>query len=438
VRTGPTLPLVAGLVAALVLGTAACTPAGVHSSSGTTLTIWDGGLLSRTTDDGEVDDQSFLHRAAADFEAQNPGVDVQVVRTSGDEAQFLATSIAQTGPDLRTGFTGGNTTSYADFLLDLDGTFSPETMADLSGWNTVREGYRKDGDLLALPFGAGSYFYVFYNKQLVADAGIDLSTPPATWAELLDLGQQVADSTDHNPFWVTNQEGYVGAWIIAALVGGELGGDAFTGMYTGSVPLDHPAMVRAYEAYAEMFERGLTNPDAGSVSNAELLSGFVQGKGAFMISGGWDNGPLYEAMGDAAGVFAIPVLEGARYPDTLAGGPNLAISITSYTDQPELAKDFLRYLARPESIDQYVALFQSEASNSDSADPSVITNPYLKAEAEQLAAVENTVFPFDNVMPQTLVDQFYRLNATTFTGRTSPREAVEQLQTTYESEVADQ
>ena len=85
----------------------------------------------------------------------------------------------------------------------------------------------------------------------------------------MENGQQVVDNTDKDAFWVANLEGYVGAWIISALVGGELGESAFTQMYAGEIPVDDPAMLKAYEAFAEFGASGLTNPDAGQLSNGD-------------------------------------------------------------------------------------------------------------------------------------------------------------------------
>lgn len=422
----------------LALGLAACAP-GEGADDSTTLTVWDPGLLTKKTDDGAVADNSFLDIAVDQFEKDNPGVTVDVVTLSGDiskdAAQFQAASIAGNGPDVRIGYTGGNTVDYADFLQDLDGVFSEETMSDLSGWNTVRAGYADDGALLGLPYGGGSYFYVFYNKVLAEQAGIDMSTPPTTWEDMIALGEQAKGKIgDAVPFWTPNQEGYVGAWVMAALVGGELGSSAFTDMYNGDIPLTDPAMVKAYEAYSKLYSLGLTNPDAGSIGNSEQLTGFVQGKGLFMVSGAWENGALEEAMGEDAGVFPIPTLAGSAYPSALAGGPNVSVSITNYSEHKDLAEQFLQYLAEPATIDMYVELFQTEPSNSASADTSVITNYYLKSEAEYVSTSDAVVYPFDNVMPQSVIDLFYRLNATVYTGQTTPEDAVSQLQEAYEAE----
>ena len=37
---------------------------------------------------------------------------------------------------------------------------------------------------------------MFYNKELAAEAGLDLSTPPATWEDLISLGEQAKGKTD--------------------------------------------------------------------------------------------------------------------------------------------------------------------------------------------------------------------------------------------------
>lgn len=429
--------LIAVAAAAALVGSIAACSSGSNTGK-TQLTVWDPGLLSKVANNGKVDVQhSFLNKVAAQYEKDHKNVTIKIVETSGDitksSAQFQAASIAKNGPDIRVSFTGGNTISYSDFLMDLDGVFSKSTVDNMTGWNTVREGYDPKGKLVALPYGAGSYFYIFYNKKMMSDLGIDMSNPPKTWEDLLSLGQKIK-GMGKTPFWVANQEGYVGAWVMAALVGGQLGSNAFTQMYRGKTSVDDPAMIKAYTAYAKLFSDGLTNPDAGSVSNSDSLSGFAQGKGVMYFSGGWDNSGLEQAMSGNVGFFPIPMLKGAKYPSTIAGGPNVAISITSYSKHKQEAEDFLRYLAKPNVIDEYVKLNQTEASNNKLSDASVITNPLLKAQAAGIKTAKNVVFPFDNVMPQSTIDLFYKLNATVFLGTTTPSSAAQQLEAQFKKE----
>jgi raffinose/stachyose/melibiose transport system substrate-binding protein len=80
---------------------------------------------------------------------------------------------------------------------------------------------------------------------------------------------------------------------------------------------------------------------------------------------------------------------------------------------------------------------QEEASNHKDADVSVIQNPLLRSQAEWLQTRE-TIYPFDNIMPQVINDLFYRTNASVFTGRVSPEEAANELQREYEDVLAQQ
>ena len=431
------------LTASIVASLAACAPAAESDSQ--TLLVWDTGILGRTLENGDPDiENSFIHQMAAAFEEANPGVTIEVVEQAGDitanGAQFQAASIAGDGPDVRIQYAGGPTISYADFFTDLEPLLTPEIIDSMAGFNVNREGFKPDGRMLGMPYGAGNLFTVFQNHAVLDEAGLDPANPPTTWEDLIANGQQVVDNTDKNGFWVANLEGYVGAWMISALVGGELGETAFTQMYSGEIPVDDPAMVKAYQAFADWGASGLTNPDAGQVSNGESTAGFVNGSSAYYLVGSWENNNMLDAFGEGGvSSFFIPTLEGSPYPAMGAGGPEIAISVTEYSKKKELAGEFLRFLAEPANQDIFVALYQTQGSNNVNGDPSKIENPLLKQQFEQLSqATDGVVFAFDSVMPQATIDLFYRVNAGVFLGSITPEDAVAQLKASYESEIANQ
>ncbi|MDO7883252.1 ABC transporter substrate-binding protein [Salinibacterium soli] len=421
----------------LVTGLVACAPA--DEGGPVELVIWDTGLLGKLNEDGSAADNSFLDKAAGMYMDENPDISIKIVQQSGDissnAAQFEAASIAGNGPDIRVQYTGGPTLSFSDFFLDLSDTFDQETFDDLTGWNTVRADYDPNGALYGLPYGSGTYFVVFVNHKLVEAAGMDPNYVPETWEDMIAMGEEYKEKSGGlNPFWVANLEGYVGAWVIGALGGGELGPDGFTAQYRGDESIDSEGMIKAYQAWADLYASGLTNPDAGEVSNGDSTSGFLQEKGAYYIVGMWEDVNMNDAFGEDVSSFFIPVLDGAEYPSVAAGGPVQALSITNYSEHQEEAKDFLRYLAQPELQDLYVEMTQVEPSNSKSADASVIQNPLLQAQAEQLKEVGDLIYPFDNVMPQSVIDLFYRVNASVFLGTMTPEEAVSQLQAALDAE----
>jgi ABC-type glycerol-3-phosphate transport system substrate-binding protein len=436
--------LTSGVVVALAGGPAvslAQSPAAGEPLSGELL-IWDTGILGRLLEGGEPDmERSFIDQMAVKFEELHPGVDVTVVQQGGDittnGAQFQAASIAGNGPDIRIQYAGGPTISFADFFTDLEPLLTPEIIDSMAGFNVNREGFKPDGRMLGMPYGAGNMFTVFANNEMLEAAGLDPSDPPDTWEELMANGQQILDTTGQVPFWVANLEGYVGAWVVSALAGGELGETIFTRMYTGEVPINVPEMVKVYEKWAEFGASGLTNPDAGQVSNGDSTAGFVQGKGAYYIVGSWENNNMIENFGDNVSTFFIPMLEGAPYPAMGAGGPEIAISVTEYSDQKELAGEFLRFLAQPENQDVFVTLYQTQASNHKDGDPALIQNRLLQEQFKQLAeSTDGIVFAFDSVLPQSVIDLFYRVNAGVFLGNITPQDAVDQLQAANQQEIS--
>lgn len=455
-------PLAAIFTAGMLVALAACSPAEPSPSGGGAtaapsagesatpteaglsgeLLVWDTGILGRTIEGGAVDlPNSFIDQMALKFEEANPGVDMTVVQQGGDittnSAQFQAASIAGNGPDIRIQYAGGPTISFADFFTDLTPYLNDEIFDSMAGFHVNREGFDPNGRRLGMPYGAGNLFTVFANNAMLEAAGLDPADPPETWEELMANGRHMLDTTGQAPFWVANLEGYVGAWVVSALAGGELGQDIFTRMYTGDVRIDDPAMVKVYQKWAEFGASGLTNPDAGQVSNGDSTAGFVQGRGAYYIVGSWENNGMIENFGDGVSTFFIPMLEGAPYPKMGAGGPEIAISITEYSEQKDLAGAFLRFLAQPENQDVFVTLYQTQASNHRDGDASLIKNRLLQEEFVQLGkSTDGVVFAFDSVLPQSVIDLFYRLNAATFLGTVSPEDAVAQLQAANELEIS--
>lgn len=431
------------LTASVMAGLAACAPAAESDSQ--TLVVWDTNLLGRTLENGDVDlENSFIDQMAVAFEEANPGVTIEVVQQGGEitaqGAAFQAASIAGDGPDVRIQFAGGPTISYAEFFTDLEPLLTPEIIDSMSGFDVNRESFSANGRILGMPYGAGNMFTVYQNNAVLEEAGLDPSKLPTTWEELIENGQQVADKTDKNGFWVANLEGYVGAWMVSALVGGQLGESVFTKMYTGEIPVDDPAMVAAYQAFADWGGSGLTNPNAGQLGYGDAVAGFVNGSSAYFLTGSWENPNMFDAFGEeGVSSFFIPTLAGSDYPAIGAGGPETAISVTEYSKKKELAGEFLRFLAEPANQDIFVEIYQEQASNHVDGDPSKIQNPLLRQQFEQLTqATDGVTFGFDSVMPQATIDLFYRVNSGVFLGSITPEDAVAQLKASYESEIANQ
>ena len=426
-RTGKAISIICA--GALVFGLSGFSMSANAAAKKVTIKVWDPGLMGHLTNGALDTKNSFIYQAKVAYEKLNPNITIAISEIDGgvSDTQFKAASIAKNGPDIKIGFAGGNTLSFAAFLEPLDKYFSKAELSLIKGTGTVRTGYNPTGPLLAMPYGAGSYFYVFYNKKVIADKNIDMTNPPKTWEEFIDLAIKMKGRGIETPIWETNLEGYTGAWVIASLVGGQLGPNAFFDMYTGKTRVDSAAMVKAYQGYQKLYTSGITNEDATTAGQGDRLNGFLAGKGAMIIDGGWDNDPIFKSMGANAGTFAIPQLAGSKYPKILAGGTNVAVSVTKYSKNKAEAIKFLKYMMQAKTIDTYVKITQTEPSNHINADASVIVNPLLKIQAKDVAK-NPQVYPFDNIMPGPTNDLFYKLNASVALGQTTPLDAVNQLQ----------
>ena len=430
-----------GIVAAIALTTSLVGCSSSDEAVSGELLIWDTGILGKDVSDDPYADKAFLNQMVLEFEEANPGVSVTLVQQGGDisanAAQFQAAAIAGTGPDIRVQYAGGPTTSFAEFFEDLGPLIPAETLDAMAGQYVNREGFNSTGRLLGMTYGAGNLFVVFQNADVLKEAGIDPSVKPATWEALMANAKQVTDKTDKNGFYTGNLEGYPGAWFISNMVGGELGQTAFTDMYSGKVSVDDPAMVKAYQAYADWGASTVNNPDAAQAPAGG--QGFVAGKAGYYLVGSWGNNGMTDAFGADGPVssFFIPTLTGAKYSKIGSGGPEIALSITKASKNKALAAEFLKFIARPEHQDRFVEIYQTQGSNHKDGDSSMIKNPRLKEQFEQLAqSTDGVTFAFDSVMPQATIDLFYRVNSGVFSGAIKPADAVAQLKASYEQEIA--
>jgi len=166
-----------GAVAALALGLSACSPAGGGSGGdGVTLTWWHNATSGPQ--------QELWNDVAAEFEAANPGVTVDVTGYQNEDLQrTLIPNALQAGdaPDVFMVWPGGEVRDQAEagHLKDLS-PLLPDVISQLGG--TVKP-WEIDGAQYALPYTFG-ITGIWYNKDLFAEAGI--TETPTTLPELND------------------------------------------------------------------------------------------------------------------------------------------------------------------------------------------------------------------------------------------------------------
>lgn len=196
------------LCSALVLVIAAIFALPTAALSTTKLVVW--GLQSS-------DEAAGLRAQVREFERRHPGVKVSILGMGAGQMnpQKLMTAIVgKTPPDVinQDRFTIGDWASR-DTFMDL----TPLIQRDRDKPNGVRpEDYYQPcwaeasykGKVYAIPNSTDDRF-LFYNKTLFREAGLDPNRPPATWSELLDYAVKL---TKRDRSGAIRQIGFIPNW----------------------------------------------------------------------------------------------------------------------------------------------------------------------------------------------------------------------------------
>ena len=237
------------------------------------------------------------------YEAANPGISIEFQQVSyRDYLQTVMTGrVGGTSPDVY------NIYSIWGPQLAASGTLA-KPPAGIDAW--IRESYG-DGTVGAATIGGTlwgiptelSVYQLFYNKQLLADAGYD--APPATWDELKEIAAAITETNDQGNITTA---GYVYGPSVANATH-----VYYSQMYGAGVPpytedgrgtnYTSPESIRILERQAELFAEGITA--AGNTTDD-----FPAGRAGMAVMANWNEGGLRDAFGDAfdstVGIAPIP------------------------------------------------------------------------------------------------------------------------------------
>ncbi len=325
---------------ALVLA-AACGSDSDSSDAGgeTTITWWH----NSNNEPGK----GFYEQAAKDFEADHPGVKIEISAMAHEDMVAKLAAAFQSGdvPDIYMERGGGELADHVDAGLVRD--ISDDASDEIAKIGGSVAGWQVDGKTYALPFSLGVVGF-WYNTDMFDQAGI--TTPPTTMAELEDDIATLKDA-GMTPLSVGAGDKWPAAhyWYQAALR--ECPEDVLKDAVT-SLDFSDPCFVAAGDAVDELlatdpFNKGFLSTPAqeGATSASGLLA---TGKVAMEMQGHWEPGVMQgltddgKGLGDKTGWFPFPAVDGGQGDPAaqLGGGDAWAVS----EDAPDVAVDFVKYL----------------------------------------------------------------------------------------------
>lgn len=441
--------LVGVTAVALALTLAACSSSSKSGSSASpagepTITVWNDALASGSC--GVPPAQSFLTKGVNAFEATNPGFKVKIIQVACDGSDAFSTllktsEVAGNTPDIGQLYVGGQVIQNGKFLVPLNNLLGQDYINSLTGWTYVTDGYgtKPNGNIYAVPFGQGYWYSVYYNKKLLAKAGITGNPQPATWADLIALGQKIK-AKGITPIEIGEKEGYMGAWTQDSLISGLVGDAGVLKMYNGTASLNSPTLIQPYTAWHQLYTSGVTNSDAPSLSYATAIANFSAGKAAMTITGGFFNSSFTKGLGaDNVGLFPVPVLPGGLYTKSLSGGPNNSYVVFKNSTHQKEAVELIKYLTNLDiqkaSVDELGQLPNNKSFVPDAA--FIAAQPLLNQIYQYVNVQHYTLNEaFDNIMPGTVMNYWYHTNSAVFGGTTSPQNAANSMQQQMQSYLA--
>ncbi len=140
-----------------------------------------------------------------------------------------------------------------------------------------------DGKIVMLPHTADVTNVLWYNKQILADAGI---TPPTTWDELL-AACDTLNAKGIIPMASGNKDLWAAGNFLSHMASRVVGEDVYAATLGGSGTFDTPEWQKAFGYIADLTAHKCVNDSVNAINDNEGMQLFFQGKAAMHPIGSW-------------------------------------------------------------------------------------------------------------------------------------------------------
>ena len=295
--------------------------------------IWDNNLMDY------IDENDMVGK----FQEKYPDANIEVEKLKDDSEYWNAMKMRASAnqlPDVM--FNKPFTLSrFKDYLLDLSDLEATKN-------NELAAGYALEGKVLGVPMTAG-YEYVYYWKDMFAEAGVEV---PTTWTQLQEAATKLQEHFGaENPDFMAIALGAKDEWpdypymeFMPALESGN--GQNWNDMAKQDEPFaEGTDIYKSYEKAYGLFTSGVFGKDPLGLGNDQVTSLFAQ-KGAAMIAlGDWGLQNIESGADDIAelGTFYLPARNSESDPFRVIVQGDSFMGVTTHSKNPELAKAFVEW-----------------------------------------------------------------------------------------------
>ena len=286
------------------------------------------------------DSTGFTEQLVANFEAENPGIKVEINYIPGntdDVKKSLINSLnaGDTDPDVfMTDIVWTGQFAAAQWIKDLTGQFDGSIHSE-----GALQSCTYNGAYYAIPVYTDIQLFIYRNDIIGEDE------VPKTWDELLAVCEKYVGQDGINYGWLWQGKQAEAVVCNAASFIGSNGG-AF--VRDGEIVCNSAETVEAVQFMKDMiYKYGYSPEDVPSHVPSDTTPIYEQGVALFAT--GWPGNYVQimtdetTTVGDKVSVTVMPVGYSGSQPASCTGGWNIAVS--AYTDQEEAAVKFAQYVA---------------------------------------------------------------------------------------------
>ncbi|WP_137284500.1 ABC transporter substrate-binding protein [Halorussus salinisoli] len=245
-------------------------------------------------------EQEALQALIEGFQEQNPDIEVVNNPAPGGAGSALDTVIKnrilnQDPPSTFQIWPGQSLNEFieGDVLRDIGDSVWTDEMRE-AYLDDVQELARPQGNFVSVPLNIHRLNNLFFNTQVLEDAGVDLSNVDSPSA-LLEAMETVDSETDAVPMAQQTQSPWSTLQLWEDVLVGEAGVDVYRDVLDGNVG-DHEDAVRSSLDLVTQY-KDLFNQDAGSITWDQANAKVIQGDAAMIHQGDWAAGQ-YKATED--------------------------------------------------------------------------------------------------------------------------------------------
>ena len=403
----------AALAAGAVIVTAACTSAPASDNVLRVAMGSPGEAQIRVWDD-----------VAKQFEAANPGTTVEMNYQEDDLYQTIGLQNLLNGrnaPDIYFEWTGNRLEQRVKdgFAADITSAFADGgPLAGLFDDATLSQ-YTVDGKTVMVPYSADVTNVLWYNKQLLADAGVE---PPTSWEELL-AACDTLNAAGITPIASGNKDLWAAGNWLSHMTSRVVGEDAYAATLGGTGKFATPEWEKAFGYIKELADHKCVNDSANAIDDNEGAQLFFQGKAAMHPIGSW----LVSWAIDEAPDLDFDYVNLPAMPESSGNQDSVIGVATGYVINAKSAKidAATKFMALLNSEENVQALMEAEVTPLTT---SASAGQEIDSRSANLSALLNEapeiVLPPDTGYDLEMADALYAAEAAVLGGQQTPAEAL--------------